>query len=72
MFMLIKINMCRNSLAVQWLELCASSAGGAGSIPGGVTKIPHAVQYSQKKKKKVNMCRATASWGEHGRPQKPW
>ena len=32
------------SLAVQWLRLRASSAGRAGSIPGGGTKIPHAVQ----------------------------
>ena len=35
------------SLAVQWLRLCASSAGGAGSIPGRGTKIPHAVQHGQ-------------------------
>ena len=27
---------------VQWLRLHASNAGGAGSIPGGGTKIPHA------------------------------
>ena len=43
------------SLAVQWLRLCASSAGGVGSIPGQGTKIPHAVLCSQKiklKKKK--------------------
>ena len=31
------------SLVVQWLRLHASSAGGAGSIPGWGTKIPHAV-----------------------------
>ena len=30
------------SLAVQWLRLCASNAGGAGSIPGRGTRIPHA------------------------------
>ena len=30
------------SLAVQWLRLCTSSVGGAGSIPGRGTKIPHA------------------------------
>ena len=34
---------------VQWLGLCASTAGGMGSIPGGETKIS---QHSQKKKKK--------------------
>ena len=33
-----------DSLAVQWLELCASTAGGMGSIPGWEIKIPHAVQ----------------------------
>ena len=30
------------SLVVQWLRLCASTAGGAGSIPGLRTKILHA------------------------------
>ena len=40
------------SLAVQWLGLCASTAGGAGSIPGWGTKIPHAVWYGQNKKEK--------------------
>ena len=29
------------SLAVQWLRLCASTAGGTGSIPGQGTKILH-------------------------------
>ena len=36
------------SLAVQWLRLCTSNAGGAGSIPSQGTKIPHAVQCDQK------------------------
>ena len=36
------------SLAVQWLRLCASTAGGAGSIPGRGTKIPHAAGHSRK------------------------
>ena len=40
------------SLAVQWLRLCASTAVGAGSIPGQGTKSPHAAWCSQKKKKK--------------------
>ena len=38
------------SLAVQWLRLHASTAGGAGSIPGTGTKIPRATGYCQKKK----------------------
>ena len=29
-------------MAVQWLRLCASNAGDMGSIPGQVTKMPHA------------------------------
>ena len=33
------------SLASQWLRLCA---GGIGSIPGQVTKIPNASQCGQK------------------------
>ena len=39
------------SLAVQWLRLCASTAGGTGSIPGRGTKIPHATWHGQKIKK---------------------
>ena len=40
------------SLAVQWLRLHASSAGGCGSIPGRGTKIPHAARRGQKIKKR--------------------
>ena len=40
------------SLAVQWLKLCPSNAGGAGLIPGGGTKIPRVLWCSQKKKKR--------------------
>ena len=36
---------------VQWLRFSASTAGGTSSIPGRGTKIPHAAQCSQKKKK---------------------
>ena len=35
------------SLAVQWLGLCASTAGGTGSILGQTTKIPRAIQCCQ-------------------------
>ena len=41
------------SLVVQWLRLCASTARGMGSIPGWGTKILHALQCGQKKKKKM-------------------
>ena len=43
---------CRNSLVVQWLGLCASTAGGPGLISGWGTKILQAVRCGQKKKKK--------------------
>ena len=39
-----------SSLMVLWLRLCASSAGGTGSIPGPGNKIPHAAWQGQKKK----------------------
>ena len=42
----------RTSLAVQWLRLSASTAGGTVLIPGRGTKIPHATRHRQKKKKR--------------------
>ena len=45
-------NRLGTSLAVQWLGLCASTAGVMGSIPGRRTKISEAARRSQKKKKK--------------------
>ena len=41
-----------NSLAVQWLRFCVSTAEGMGWKPGQGTKIPYATWHSQKKKKK--------------------
>ena len=38
-----------NSLVVQWLRLCTSTAGGMISIPGWGTKIPVASWCDQKK-----------------------
>ena len=43
-----------NSLAAQWLKLCALTAKGPGSIPGRGAKIPQATRCGQKKKKKKN------------------
>ena len=40
-----------NSLVVQWLGLRTSTAGDMGSIPSWGTKIPHASQRGQKKRK---------------------
>ena len=42
------------SLAVQWLRLRASTAGGKGSITGQGTKIPQAERHGQKKKRQSN------------------
>ena len=36
------------SLVVQWLELCTSTAGGTGLMPGWGTEIPHATWCSRK------------------------
>ena len=36
---------------VQWLRLCASTAGGLGLIPSWEAKIPHTMQVEQPKKK---------------------
>ena len=39
----------RESLVVQWLELCALTAEGLGWIPGQGTKLPQAMQHGIKK-----------------------
>ena len=46
------------SLAVQWVRLHASTAGGTGSIPGWGAKIAasYAVQPKKKKKRNENIC----------------
>ena len=41
------------SLAVQWLRLCTSTAGGTGLIPGCKTKILHAVWQGQEINKRM-------------------
>ena len=48
--MIIKNKYDETSLAVQWLRLRASNAGGVDLIPGWGTKTPHAVWCSQKMK----------------------
>ena len=63
------------SLAFQWLRLCASNARSLGLIPGWGTKIPHAVQCSQKiktkKKKARRRCSRNVCWPELLRREKP-
>ena len=41
-----------NSLAVQWLGLHASTADSLALISGGRTKIPHALRWGKKKKRR--------------------
>ena len=40
-----------NTLVVQGLRLCSSTAGGEDLVPGPGTKIPHATQCGQNKNK---------------------
>ena len=49
------------SLAVQWLRLCASTAGAAGSIPGQGTKILRAAAWPKKNKNKKQKGKIRAS-----------
>ena len=44
----------RNSLAVQWLGICAFTAEGLGSIPCWGTRIPQAARCGPPKKKTKN------------------
>ena len=56
MFLFLYIKILGNSLVVQWLGLCTFTAKGPGSVPGRGTKIPQAMQHSQKKKIKNIVC----------------
>ena len=47
-----KKNLTGNSLAVQWLGLCTSTAGSPGSIPSQRTKVPQDTGHSKKKRRK--------------------
>ena len=49
---MIKTESLGTSLVVQWLSLCASTAGGVSLIPLWGTKIPHAKGATKKKKGK--------------------
>ena len=49
----------RNSLAVWWLGLWASTAGGLGWIPGWETKILQATQCGQINKKRLRQWQPT-------------
>lgn len=58
-----------SSQAVQWSGLLTSTAWGIGLIPNQVTKIPHAVQWGEKKKTILNeffLCFYICSLGASG------
>ena len=46
--MALDMGLIGTSLAVQWLRLRTSNAGGMGSIPGQGAKILHAVWHGKK------------------------
>ena len=48
----VKDDFLGNSLAVQWLGLCAFTAKDLGLLPGWGTKIPQAEWWCSQKKKK--------------------
>ena len=50
--------MAGTSLVVQWLRLCAATAGGTASIPVGETKTLHAMWHGQRQKKKESKWQA--------------
>ena len=65
------------SLMVQWLRLGGPNAGWVDSIPGWRTKIPHAVQCSQKKRQEMHIFRPYTETQGGTResafpPQCPW
>ena len=49
-------------LVVQWLRLCASTAGEHGFKPWLGTEIPHALWLCQKKKKKKEILTHDPTW----------
>ena len=51
----IKRGICRDVPGSPVVKTRASNAGGAGSIPGQGTKIPHAVQLGQKKERHMQV-----------------
>ena len=69
-------NSDRTSLVIQWLRLCASTAGGTDLIPGWGTKILWAMWHSQKKKITGNIwiggeaVEKCANWQTHTKARK--
>ena len=52
---------CKDCVVVQWLRLCAPSAGGPGSIPGQGTGC-HMPQLAQKSKLNKHFFKKESSW----------
>ena len=57
-------------VVVQWLRLHTPNAGGTGSIPDRGTKIPHAMQCSQKTQKKEFVAHTDGKRSGHTTPQR--
>ena len=69
------MSVIETSLAVQWLRLPASTAGGRGVIPDWRTEIPHAVtqasQTPQEEKVVYDVAERTMSWEFSPHPDSP-
>ena len=50
------------SLAVQWLGICTSTAGGERSIPGQGTKIPQAMHCGDQYNNNATLIRANSKY----------
>ena len=67
---MIEISHLGNFLAVLWLGLCTSMAGGKGSIPGQGTKIPQATR--EREKRNLIFKNQRCYWGGGGGSQRCW
>ena len=60
-----------SALEVQWLWFHAFTAGGTGSLPGQVTKIPHAVLCGPQKITKTKIRSMLLAWVKVGAAKHP-
>lgn len=59
-------SVCRTSPVVQWLGICASTAGDLSLTPGSGTKIPHATWHGGEQKQKQKPTKPEERWREPG------